>query len=96
MPPRSPVLNVLDYSLWSEISKRMRRQEQDFHNNKKESKVTFLARLRRTALMLPPSVVEKAVGNMAKRSAYVRDAEGQLFKDELTILIQVATVFGCS
>ena len=34
MPPRSPDLNVLDYSLWSEISKRMRRQEQDFHNNK--------------------------------------------------------------
>ena len=67
LPKRSPDLNVLDYSLWTEINTRMRALEKMFPKSKKESFDAFKARLRRTALGLPASVVRKAVSGMYKR-----------------------------
>ena len=48
LPPRSPDLNVLDYSLWHEINVRLRKQESVFPASKKEPKQQFVDRLRRT------------------------------------------------
>ena len=64
LPPRSPDLNVLDYSLWHEIYKRLRRQEARFPKNKTESKAEFLKRLRRVAFSLPPRLVCRVVQSM--------------------------------
>ena len=81
LPPRSPDLNVLDYSLWSEINKRLRKQEAAFSKSKKESKVAFLARLRRVALGLPTSVVTKAVKSMKRRCNLIKAAKGNLIDE---------------
>jgi hypothetical protein len=80
LPPRSPDFNVLDYSLWVEINKRMRQKQAKFAESKKETKQEYMNRLRRTALALPTSVVKKAVGDMTRRVALVAKAKGKLIE----------------
>ena len=75
LPPRSPDLNVLDYSLWNAIDRRLRKQEEKFQAKKKETKDEFIKRLRRTALGLPAVVVKKAVQDMKRRCTLIRDAK---------------------
>jgi hypothetical protein len=81
LPRRSPDLNVLDYSLWSIINRNMRAQERSFKKSKKETATEFKARLRRTALSLPESVVKKAVADMHRRTLEVLKEEGGLIKE---------------
>ena len=81
LPCRSPDLNVLDYSLWKAIEKRMRSQERAFPKSKKETVVEFKARLRKTALGLPESVVKKAVMSMKRRLTQIVDAKGGLIEE---------------
>ena len=81
LPKRSPDLNVLDYSLWATINKRMRQQEAEFPKNKKETVDEYKKRLRRTALSLPTAEVKKAVGDMHRRCALVVKAQGSLFNE---------------
>ena len=81
LPPRSPDLNPLDYSIWAEINKRMRLQEQMWPAAKTESRQAFLGRLRRTAKSLPPSYIDKTVGSMAKRCEQVLKARGGHFPE---------------
>ena len=78
---RSPDLNVLDYSLWHAVNTRMRIQEGSFSKKKKETKAQFLARLRRTALTLPPSVVKNTLCHMHRRTRLLVKAEGGLFHE---------------
>ena len=78
LPPRSPDLNTLDYSIWAEISKRLRQQEAQFPTNKRESKEAFLKRLRKTALGLPEAFVTKAVMSMSRRCQDIKKAKGFL------------------
>lgn len=82
LPPRSPDLNVLDYCLWAEISRRLRNQEAAFPANKKESKEQFLARLRRTALGLPTALVKRAVQDMKRRCTLIKEAKGYLIDED--------------
>lgn len=81
LPPRSPDLNPLDYSIWREINGRMRSQEAEMGANRRESKEAFQKRLRRVALSLPQSVVEKAVKDMRRRVKEVLKAKGGLFTE---------------
>eukprot|EP00973_Karenia_brevis_P066043 9179254-Karenia_brevis.AAC.1 len=67
LPCRSPDLNVLDYSLWKEVTKCMRKQERSFPKSRKETADEFKKRLRTTALSLPTAVVKKAVKSMERR-----------------------------
>ena len=76
IPRRSPCLNVLDYHVWAEVSKRMREQEKKFPASKRESRVAFLNRLRRTALRLTTEQVSNAVGDMKRRCARLLAAGG--------------------
>ena len=80
LPPRSPDLNVLDYSLWTNITKRLRGQEKKFAKNKKESLEAFTARLRHTALNTPPTEVKKAVRGMRRRLLKIKDEKGGLIE----------------
>ena len=72
-------MNVLDYSLWHAINERMREQERSFDEKKKETRESYLARLRRTALGLPSSVVKKAVMDMHRRVRLAVAAMGGVF-----------------
>ena len=80
LPRRSPDLNVLDYRIWAEINSRMRTQEKSFTRAKRETQQQYLARLKRTALSLPRSFVEKAVQDMHRRVRDIYGAGGGLIK----------------
>ena len=81
IPPRSPDLNVCDYSLWAEVSRRMRRQEKAWPAKKRETRQGYLARLRRTALRLPAAFVNKSIGDMARRCQRLHAAQGKHFEE---------------
>ena len=81
IPKRSPDLNPMDYSIWSEINRRMRRQELKWTRNKRETRAQYLTRLRRTATNLPSSFITKAVGDMRRRCKLLLAAEGRYFEE---------------
>lgn len=81
LPRRSPDLNVLDYSLWHTINMKMREQERLFSPKKKESEEEYKARLKKTALGLPTTLVKKAVMDMHRRVRMVIKAGGDLFNE---------------
>ena len=81
IPKRSPALNVCDYFLWSAVNKRMREQEKTFTDDRRETRATFLKRLRRTALNLPSSVVAASVGDMKRRCERLLAAGGGHFEE---------------
>ena len=76
IPKRSPCLNVCDFSLWAEVSRRMRAQERSWPANKKETRKGYLSRLRRTALRLPADFVVKSIGDMKKRCELLDEKRG--------------------
>ena len=76
IPGHSPQLNVCDYWLWREVNKRMRQKERSWPAEKRESRVQFLRRLKRTALSLPADVINRSIGDMRKRCQRLMDAEG--------------------
>ena len=79
MPPRSPDLNPLDFSIWSEINRKMRLQEANWPKSKKETREAFLARLRRTAMTLPASYINSVIGNLETRLKLLKKADGGHF-----------------
>ena len=81
LPPRSPDLNVLDYSLWHAINVSMRAQEARFHKDKKETKKAYMKRLKNSALNLPGPVVKKAVRDMKRRLVLIKKAKGGLIEE---------------
>ena len=81
IPKRSPALNVCDYALWSEVNRRMRMQEKRMPPSKRESRVDFLRRLKRTALRLPSAFSDASMKQMRKRCQRLRDAKGGHFEE---------------
>ena len=81
IPKHSPDLNVLDYSVWAEVERRMRRQEKQWKDNKWETRAQFEARLDRTAKSLPSCFIEKAIGDMVRRCDLIYKAKGGLFEE---------------
>ena len=79
MPPRSPDLNPLDYSVWFEINRKMCLQESRWPTPKKETRKAFLARLRRTAKSLSADYVNKVTGNLESRLKLLKKATGRHF-----------------
>ena len=81
IPKRSPDLNVLDFAIWAEINKRMRKQEERFPEDKLETRSQYLARLRRTALRLPRRFISRSIRNMQRRCVRMADAKGLHFEE---------------
>ena len=78
---RSPGLNVCDYTLWHEINRRMRKTEARWPKDRLETRVQYLARLRRTAMRLPPSFIDRSIGDLRWRCARLYDARGGHFEE---------------
>ena len=74
-------LNPLDYSIWAEINRRMRRQELAWKPSRRETRGQYLQRLRRTAMNLPRRYVRRVVGHMATRVGLLRAARGGHFPE---------------
>ncbi|CAJ1346732.1 unnamed protein product, partial [Effrenium voratum] len=81
IPKRSPDLNPMDFAIWSEINKRLRRQERNWSKAKRESRAQYLTRLRRTALRLSEAFVKKAVGDLRRRCQRLYEAKGNFFQE---------------
>jgi hypothetical protein len=81
IPKRSPDLSICDYALWKEVNKRMRNSEKAWASNKRESRVDYLARLRRTATRLPRPFVLKSIGDMKRRCLRLYKAKGFHFEE---------------
>ena len=81
IPRRSPDLSVMDYAIWSEINRRMRRQEQKWPKSKRESRSQFAARLRRTAKNLPAAFIRASMGDMQRRCKRILAAKGGFFEE---------------
>ena len=75
IPFRSPDLNVLDYAVWAEVEKRMRKQERRFKGQKHETRADFEARLNRTARNLPAAFINKAIGDLHSRCQKLYEAK---------------------
>ena len=73
LPPRTPEWMPLDFSLWAEIQDRLYRQEVLGNETKK----AFLARLRRTAMSLPKSMVERVLAKIPKNIDATVQAKGK-------------------
>jgi len=76
IPKRSPQLNVLDFAVWSEINRRMRKQELAYSANKKEMRQQYLNRLRRTAMRLPSKFLKASIKNLKTRCQHLYAAKG--------------------
>ena len=81
IPKRSPDLNVLDYAVWSEVEKRMRRQERAWPASRRETRAAFEKRLDSVAKKLPESFINKAIGNLQHRCQLLLEAKGGLFEE---------------
>lgn len=81
IPPRSPDLNPCDYTLWKEVSVKMRERERAWGKKKKESRVEYIARLRATALKLRKAYGQAAIGGMKERCKRLFIAKGGLFEE---------------
>ena len=81
IPPHSPDLNVCDYALWRQVSRKMRAKEAKWPRGKKETRAAYILRLRRTAKCLSTKFVKAAIGNMKERCARLYKAKGCLFEE---------------
>ena len=81
LPHRSPDLNPLDFNLWAEVNKRMRKQEKNWPKTKTETRGAYVARLRRTAMNLSPEYINKIISAMSKRVQLVGAATGGHFRE---------------
>ena len=81
LPKRSPDLNPLEFSFWSQVNTRLRAQENKFRSGFTESRGQFIKRLRRTILRTPPQVLRKMVSNMRRRCELLRASAGQHFEE---------------
>ena len=72
-PRYSPDLNPMDYFLWQEIEARMSKNVP----KKLESMDVFKARLKRTALSIPMTIIKKGVANMKQRVQNCFDNDGK-------------------
>ena len=81
IPKRSPDLSVLDYAIWQQINKRMRAQEKNWPNGKRETRQQYTARLSRTAKRLPSDFINKSIGDMRRRCKRLLEAKGRFFEE---------------
>jgi transposase len=72
LPPYSPDLMPLDYSIWTEIENRALKSVGD----KKVTAAQYRATLRRVATSLPRAFMAAAVGSMSRRVAAIVEAKG--------------------
>ena len=85
IPKRSPDLNVLDYAIWRVVNRRMRAQERKFPVSKRETRLGYIARLRRAASRIPSSTIDKAIGQMKARCIAISLHKGHQITDGLLL-----------
>jgi hypothetical protein len=78
LPPRTPSLMPLDYSIWKEVLKRMKACEP----TARETKGDFIDRLRRCAMRLPRGYVGRVLDRMKDNLKALKEAKGYTPKND--------------
>ena len=78
---RSPDLNVLDYCVWANVEKKLREQERRWPGDRRETRHQFIIRLRRVVRNYPAEEIQKAIGDLARRTELLFKAKGGLFDE---------------
>ena len=78
LPPRTPSLMPLDYAIWTEIVKKVNASAPKGN----ETKVAFLARLRKAAMGLRKGYVKSVIKRMRKNIKALLDANGYTPKND--------------
>ncbi|CAE7522337.1 F52C9.6 [Symbiodinium sp. CCMP2592] len=81
IPKRSPDLSVLDYAIWKEVNKRLRKQEKTWSGAKRETRPQYLKRLKRTIRNLPKAFLEDSIGDMVRRCKRLYESKGYFFEE---------------
>ena len=81
LPKRSPDLNVMDYSVWSEVERRLRAQEKKFPATKHETRAEFARRVDRAARSIPKEFIDKSISDLPRRCERLYQAKGGLFEE---------------
>ena len=81
IPKRSPDLNVMDFAIWSEVERRMRKQERSWPIDRQETRAKFAARVVRTARALPAEYINKSIADLTRRCSLLFEAKGGLFEE---------------
>ena len=81
LPKRSPDLNVMDYAVWAEVERRLRRQEKSWPAGKHEARIDFERHLDRTAEILPGTFINKSIRDLKRCCERLYAAEGGLFEE---------------
>ena len=81
IPKRSPEFNVMDFAVWSEVERRMRRQERSFPKSKRETRGEFILRLQRTARNLSKAFLTRSIADLRRRCELCYKAKGGLFEE---------------
>ena len=79
LPPRSPSLMPLDYSIWRRI---VQKSLDEAPPRRTETKEEFLARLRKIATSLSKPYIKKVIAEMKPRLAALKDARGYTPKND--------------
>ena len=80
IPPKSPCLNPLDYSLWSFIGRKV--SESNYRMRfQRETRVQYLQRLRNIILRTPIDVIRNSISNMPARVEMMRNSRGDIFRE---------------
>ena len=78
LPPRSPSLMPLDYSIWREVEDKMLKKAPQGT----ETKEAYLKRFKECAMTLPKGFVKNAIGRMKRNIQAIVDARGYLPKND--------------
>ena len=81
LPPNSPDLQLLDYSVWSAANRVLRKQEREMKKGAIESKKSHKARIRKALVGLKKDFLKKSQRPMARRLKQCKKAKGGLFKE---------------
>ena len=76
-----PEFNVMDFAVWSEVERRMRRQERSFPKSKRETRGEFILRLQRTARNLSKAFLTRSIADLRRRCELCYKAKGGLFEE---------------
>ena len=81
IPKQSPDLSVLDYAIWAEVNKCLRRQESKWPNGKKETRAAYIKRLKLVMRSLLEDFLLKSIRVMARRCQRLYEAKGYFFEE---------------
>ena len=83
LPKRSPDFNLMDYSAWSEVERRLRAQEKKFPATMHETRAEFTRRLDRASRNIPKQFIDKSISDLHQRCEHLCQAKGVFFEESV-------------